>query len=329
LKGERKMKKIISVMLLSLFVAIFALASGKQESTGLDWPKKAIQVIVPYNPGGDTDFNARVYAKYLEKELGQSVVVVNIAGTGGTLGSRKAKDASPDGYTVLFYHTAMIINQVTEMVPYGFEDFELCAIAAINPGNVITVNAKSPWKTLKDLVEDSIRRPGEIKFAVDIGGTTHVMGMQFLAAGAKFNLVDAGSSTARNAALKGGHIDVVPNPYGPTKPFLQSGDFRALGVTTEKRHPRFPEIPTCKEQGYNVVLEIPYFFAFPKGTPAAIVDKFTAAVKKVATTSPAYAEDIAKAYDQIPFFLDKEESIQFLKKQKEEISRFKDQLKAK
>ncbi len=252
-------------IVIGLFVASgILIGAGKQESTGLDWPKKAIQVIVPYNPGGDTDFNARAYAKYLEKELGQPVVVVNVAGVGGTLGSRKAKDATPDGYTVLFYHTAMIVNQVTEMVPYGVEDFELSCIAAMSPGNVIAVNAKSPWKTLKDLVDDSIKRPGEIKFAADIGGTTYVLAMQFLDAGAKFNVVDAGSSTARNAALKGGQIDVVPNPYGPTKPFLQSGDFRALGVTNEKRHPRFPEIPTCKEQGYDVALEIYYFFAFPK-----------------------------------------------------------------
>ncbi|MFQ3621155.1 MAG: tripartite tricarboxylate transporter substrate-binding protein [Spirochaetales bacterium] len=101
------------------------LGAGKKERPELDWPKNAIQILVSYNPGGDTDFNARTYAKYLEKELGQPVVVVNVAGVGGTLGSRKVKDSPPDGYTVLFYHTAMIVNQITDMVPYGFEDFEL------------------------------------------------------------------------------------------------------------------------------------------------------------------------------------------------------------
>lgn len=304
-------------------------SAGKKESSQLDWPKKAIQIIVPYNPGGDTDFNARTYAKHLEKELGQPVVVINVAGVGGTLGSRKAKDAAPDGYTVLFYHTAMIVNQVTEMVPYGIEDFELSCIAAMSPGNVIAVNAKSPWKTLKELVEDSIRRPGEIKFAADMGGTTYVMAMQFLDAGAQFNVVDAGSSTARNAALKGKQINVVPNPYGPTKPFLQSGDFRALGTTNEKRHPRFPEIPTCQEQGYDVALEICYFFAFPKGTPSSIVEKFSSAVQKIATTNQEYAQDIAKAYDQVPFYLGRVEGAALLAKQKAVIEKYKDKLTAK
>jgi len=79
----------------------------------------------------------------------------------------------------------MIVNQVTEMVSYGVEDFELSCIAAMSPGNVIAVNAKSPWTTLKELVDDSIKRPGEIKFAADIGGTTYVLAMQFLDAGAK------------------------------------------------------------------------------------------------------------------------------------------------
>ena len=322
------MKRIVLFTLSVVAIGGILFAAGKQESSGLDWPKKAIQVIVPYNPGGDTDFNARTYAKYLEKELGQPVVVVNVSGVGGTLGSRKAKDASPDGYTVLFYHTAMIVNQVTEMVSYGVEDFELSCIAAMSPGNVIAVNAKSPWTTLKELVDDSIKRPGKIKFAADIGGTTYVLAMQFLDAGAKFNVVDAGSSTARNAALKGGQIDVVPNPYGPTKPFLQSGDFRALGVTNEKRHPRFPDIPTCKEQGYDVALEIYYFFAFPKGTPKPIVEKFSSAIKKICTTNQEYAQDIAKAYDQVPFYLGREEGGVLLAKQKEQIGKYKDKLKA-
>jgi len=324
-------KKLIALLAFAVVLGTAVFAAGKAEKTdpGLDWPKKPIQIVVPYNAGGDTDFNARAYAKYLEKELGQPVVIVNVSGVGGTLGSRKVRDAAPDGYTALFYHSAVLINQITEMVPYGFEDFEMCAVAAMNPGNVIAVNAKAPWKNLKELVEDSVKRPNEIKFAADIGGTTYVMAMQFVAAGAKVNVVDAGSSTARNAALKGGHIDIIPNPYGPTKPFLQSGDFRALGVTTSKRHPRFPEIPTCIEQGYDVNVEIPYFMAFPKGTPKAIVDRMSKAIEKIATTNADYAADIAKAYDQVPFYLDAGKAVEFFTKQKAEMSKYKAQLIAK
>jgi tripartite-type tricarboxylate transporter receptor subunit TctC len=301
--------------------------SKKEEANkGLDWPKKTIQIIVPFNPGGDTDFNARTYAKYLEKELGQSLVVVNVSGNGGTVGSRKVKDAKPDGYTVLFYHTAMQVNEASGMVDYGFKDFEIAGIAAKNPGDIITVSKDSPYKTLKDLVEASKKNPGQIKIAGNTGATTYLTGTMLNASGAQLNIVDSGGATDRIAALKGGHIDAIPNPYGTVKPYLESGDFRALAVITEERNPKFPDIPTAKEQGYDVVLPIAYFFAFPKGTPEEIVDKFSKAVEKIATTNKEYAEAIDKAYHQAPFYLNREEGYKWLDEQRNRIMALQDKL---
>ncbi|MGE4283159.1 MAG: tripartite tricarboxylate transporter substrate binding protein [Clostridia bacterium] len=295
---------------------------------GTDWPTKTIQFIVPFKPGGDTDFNARVYAKYLEKELGQPIVVVNVDGNSGALGSRKVKDSKPDGYTVLFYHSAMQVNELTGMVDYGFKDLDLACIAGKNAGDIFTVRADSPYKTLKDLVEASQKEPGKIKMAAGLGATTHLTSIMLNDAGAKLNIVDAGSSTDRTSMLLGGHVDVVPNPYGVVKPYLESGDFRALGVNHSKRNPQFQDIPTALEQGYDSVLESVYFFEFPKGTDPQIIEKLSKAVGKIAANNAEYAEEITK-FNQAPFYLDKKEATDFLNAQRDTFFKYKDQIGAK
>ncbi len=324
-------------VLFAAFVAVgillgaAAFASGQKENAKPEnsWPKKTIQIVVPFKPGGDTDFNARVYAKYLEKELGQPLVIVNIDGNGGTLGSRKVKDANPDGYTVLFYHAAVLINEVSGVAEYGFDALDMACIAAMNPGDIFTVTKDSKYKTLKDLVEDSKANPGKIRFAGNTGATTYLEGLLLNAAGASLNIVDAGGSADRIAALRGGHVDVIPNPYGTVKPYLAKGDFRALAMVMDKRNERFPDIPTAIEQGYDVVLPIPYFFAFPKGTPKGIIAKFGAAVEKVCKGNKDYAADIAKAYDMTPFFLPAEEAVKFYTDERNMVMKHKDKMKIK
>ncbi|MGE4284369.1 MAG: tripartite tricarboxylate transporter substrate binding protein [Clostridia bacterium] len=294
-----------------------------------DWPKKPIQVIVPFKAGGDTDFNARTYAKYLEEKLGQPVIIVNVDGNGGTLGSKKAKDAAPDGYTVLFYHAAMFINEATEMAKYGFKDFEMAGVAAMNPGDIITVDKSSKYQTLKDLVEDSKANPGKISITANTGATTYLTALMLKEAGAELNIVDLGGASDRIAGLKGGHVNVITNPYGTVKQYFENGDFRPLAVITEKRNSKFDTIPTALEQGYDVVQPIPYFFLFPKGTPKEIVDKFSTAVGDIAQNNKEYAEAIDKAYNQTPFFLNPEESTKYLNTLNDRVIKLKDQLMAK
>ncbi len=289
------------------------------------WPKKPIQVIVPYSPGGDSDFNARAYAKRLEKELGQPVVVSNMAGNGGAVGSRKVKESEPDGYTVLAYHVSMFVNQAIGATDYGLEAFEVAAISGRNGGSVVTVNAKSPYKTLKDLMDASASEPGELTFAANIGASTSVMANAFNRAGGAFNLVDLGDASQRVAALMGGHVDVIPNSLGTAIPYIESGDFRALAIIEDERNPLYPELPTAIEQGYDASLPIFYFFAFPDGTPQEIVDKFANAVEKV-NRMPDYQDEIKTAFLQTPYFVKGEEAKTILEKQQEEILAMKDEL---
>jgi len=287
------------------------------------WPEKTIQIVAPFKAGGDTDFNARVFSKHLRKELGVPLVVVNVDGGGGTLGSRKVKDAAPDGNTVLFYHTAMLVNTASGMVDYTFRDFETVGMAGIEPGSIACVPKKAKWNSFKELIEDSRANPNKLTLTGNMGATTYLTALLINRAGGKFNIVDQGGASQRVTALLGGHVDVITNPYGTVKSYIESGEFKALAVLNEQRNPRFPAIPTAKEQGYDVAFQYRYFFMFPKGTPKEIVDKFSAAVEKVVTTNKEYAGEIDKAYSQVPFFAKKDEALSFLKAQEELIGSVK------
>jgi tripartite-type tricarboxylate transporter receptor subunit TctC len=307
------------VGILALLGAV--LACG--EPAAAAWPEKAIQIIAPFRAGGDTDFNARMYAKYLRTELGVPLAVVNIDGGGGTLGSRKVKDSTPDGYTTLFYHSAMLVNTATGMVDYTFRDFEMAGIAGIEPGSIVCVAKNAKWRTLKELMQDSAANPNKISVTGNMGATTYLTALLLNAAGAKFNIVDHGGAAQRITALLGGHVDVITNPFGTVKSYLESGEFRALSTLNEARDPKFSNIPTAKEQGYDVVFQYRYFFLFPKGTPKEIVDKFSAAVEKVATRNAEYAAEIDKAYLQQPFFQKSADALKFLTAQEELIAKVK------
>lgn len=268
------------------------------------WPEKPIQVVVPYPAGGDSDFNARVYAKYLQPILGQPLVTVNVAGAGGSVGGRRVKDAAPDGYTVLLWHEAMLVNSATGIADFTFRDFEMVGMVAQEPGTMLCVRKDAPWKTFKELMDDSKARPKKVSFAGDLGGTTYLLAQLLNKEGADFNIVGHGGTAPRVTALLGGHVDVIPNPVGSVIAYINSGEFRALATSRTTRHPKLPDVPTVTELGYPVHFQYRYTVYFPKGTPKPIIDKLAAAFKQVATTDKAYAAEIDKAYLQQPYFLD-------------------------
>lgn len=333
------MKKYFKVVSIILTVALGALVltgcgskttpKAAEEKKEVDWPTKTIQIIVPYAAGGDTDFNARVYAKYLQQELGKPVVVVNTTGNTGTVASRNVKDAAPDGYTVLMNHSNMIMAQLTGVADFGHEAFDIAAVAAEGPGDVISVKADSPYKSLKDLVELTKNGSDNVKFAGTVGSLSQVESLMLNALGAKLNIVDLGGASEKLAGLLGGHVQVIPTAHGVVKPYLEKGQLRALALTSEVRNPLMPDIPTAKEQGYDVVVPIPYSFLFPKGTPKEIMDKFSKAVEKIATTNKDYANEIAKAYSQIPVYKNSEAATKEFNAIKENFMKYQQSLKKK
>ncbi|KOA18445.1 tripartite tricarboxylate transporter family receptor [Clostridium homopropionicum DSM 5847] len=289
-------------------------SGAESKTSSSNWPTKPIQIIVPFNAGGDTDFHARTYAKYLEPILGQSVVVVNVNGSNGSAGTIQVRDSKPDGYTALFFHDSMLMNKVVGVTDFAHEALDVAATGIMDNSYILAVNAKSPYKTLDDLVKAAKANPGKLKYASSIGGYTYYVGAQLeKVAGVSFNKVDAGGGSDRNAALLANKIDTNVNPYGVMKPYIDSGDFRVLAVFSEKRSELFPNVPTAIEQGYNIIARRAYFLSFPKGTDASIIEKMSKAMEEV-SKKPEYAKDIAKAYAVEPAFLNTKDTKDYLDK---------------
>jgi tripartite-type tricarboxylate transporter receptor subunit TctC len=271
-------------------------ASTETAAAVEEWPTQPVEIVVPFNAGGDTDFHARTYAKYLEPILGQPVVVVNVSGANGSAGTIQVRDSDPDGYTALFFHDSMLMNKVVGVTDFAQESLDVVAAGVMDNSYILAVNANSPYQSLDDLIQAAKEAPGDITYASSVGGYTYYVGRQIEElTGVDFNIVDAGGGTDRNAALLAGKIDTNVNPYGVMKPYIDSGDFRVLAVFSEARSSLFPDVPTAVEQGYNIIAQRAYFLSFPKGTDQAIIDKMAAAMEEV-SQMPEYAEDIKTAY---------------------------------
>lgn len=331
------MKKRFMVASMMLAFASFGLfANGSSETstgdkvatTGLNYPTKTVQMICPFNPGGDSDYNARTYATRLSKKIGKSFVVVNTTGNGGATGITAVHDAKPDGYTVGVIHSSLFVAEAVGNIDFGLDDFEVACILGKNPGNVVVVNAKtSPYHTLKELIDASAANPGKITFAANIGATTQAMGLLLNQAGGDFNLVDLGDAGERIASLLSGTVDAMPNPIGTVKPYIESGDMRPLAILEGTRDKMAPEIPTAIEEGYEgCEFPIYYTLLFPKGTPQAIVEYVAKQCQEI-NAEPEYQADIKKTYGQTPVFIDGPEARVFLEKQEANVlSMFKNNL---
>ena len=319
------MKRLLSALLVGALCTgvLSGCGSNEKPSAGdsSDWPSRPITVIVPYGAGGDTDFNARAYLEGLGSELGTSVVVSNVTGSGGSIASRQVKDSDPDGYTALFFHTAMNVNRAIGIADFGLDDFKLSAVVGKGPGEIIVARKDAGYNNLEELKEYTQQHPGEVKMGIETGTMVHINGKQMQDAGIDVSFVDAGGASDRVAALAGGHIDLIINAYGTVKDYLETGEFVALGQVNAERSEGFPEIPTAIEQGFDIQLEKYYFFAFPKDTPDEIVQKFADACK-VVSEQEDYATSIMEAYRQTPFYADAEEGRALLDSTKEIIDKY-------
>lgn len=301
LEQEKTMKRIC--ILLAAFCLLAVAHAGQ-------YPSKPIQVVVPLNPGGDTDVNGRLFGKYLEQELGQPVVVVNVAGGGGTIGMRRVISAKPDGYTLLFYHTEAMLPKIAGMVDYDLFDLQMCGIGLLDDTTVLATYEGAPYKTLNELVDYAKANPRGVEFGMLTGGYPHLIGLALEeVTGAQFNIVDVGANAAKTVALKGKKTDLINTQFGLTKDYFTAGDFVCLGLLSEERNPLIPDIPTTKEQGFPMNFNKFFFFAMPKDTPREIVDTFSAAIKRV-VENPEFQEAAARLY-LTPKYFGPEEGLEY------------------
>lgn len=322
------MKKTFRASLLSALVGVGALVTHAATfADEVNWPTRPIQVVVIANPGGDTDFNARMMAKYFNEITGKTMVVTNVAGGGGTLAAEQVKGAAPDGNTILFTHPGqLIVNEVAGLTEDSYEAFDVSCIAGVDKSAVFVANKQSGITSMKDLIEKAKANPGSITYGTEIGNFSHVQGLQLeKLTGTKLKMVDGGTVSDRVVGMLGGRLDLGAMSYGAVQDYVSGGQMVALGQPNAERNALIPDVPTLKEQGLDITLDKPYVVAFPKGTDPAIVKKMSDIMQQI-TEKPAYAEDLKKFKQPVAFFAT-EDAKQILAKTREDFMQFKDQLR--
>lgn len=246
-----------------------------------DWPSKSITLIVPFSAGGATDVTGRVVADYLSKAFGQTVVVVNKTGAGGSVGTAEVVNAKPDGYTIVetSIGPTTIVPYLSD-VKYTYED--LTPVSQLFDVPVaLTVNATSDIETLQDFVDFAKENPGKVTIGTSGSGNIHHLVTEQFAqtVGIEVTHVPFDGASQAVTALLGDHVTAIVSATAEVAPHHASGDFKILGLTTEKRFELLPDVPTFKEEGIDVVAGVWYGIFAPAGTPEAIVAKLDAAFR--------------------------------------------------
>ena len=321
-----KLKKLFAALMLGSCMVAAGCGGSEQASSGdvSNYPDKPINLVVTHAAGGDTDYNARLLARLLEKDLGQSVVANNVTGANGSIALEQYKDGDKDGYTLIATNSAALIgNKATGLSDFSYEAFEPVAIYGRQAGENVVVRADSPYNTISDLVEASKANPGQIKYGVSMGGGVYIASVIMdKEIGAKFNVVDTGDSANRLTALLGGHVDATSIPYSAAKEYIESGQLKTLGTLLSERSKMLPDIPSLSETYKDLSVDTYYVILAPKGTDPALVEKVSKAINKVVNENPEYKQEVEKMNFQAPWMLGVEETKAELQKQLDHFMKF-------
>ncbi len=263
----------------------------------LDYPSRPLRLIVPTAPGGGTDFTGRLVAAKLSESLGQQVVVENRGGGGGSVGADNAAKSTPDGYTLLLgsIATHAVNPALYKKLPYDhIKDFAPVSLIGTVP-NALVVHPSVPAKSVQEFIAYAKANPGKINYGSSGVGSPPHLSMELLRSLTGINLVHVPYKGAGPALadLLGGQVQAMCTSLAGLINFIKSGRVRALGVTTAKRNPQLPDVPTIVESGipgYEVTIWYAVFA--PVATPRAIVQKLNTEMVK-ALNSPEMKERMA------------------------------------
>jgi tripartite-type tricarboxylate transporter receptor subunit TctC len=254
------------------------------------YPVKPIKVMVPFSSGGGTDVVGRTLMQNMSALLGQAIVIENKPGAGTVIGSDAVAKSAPDGYTLLMTTSALAINaSLVKVLPYNtLRDFAPIGRICHGP-NVIVVRADSPFKTLNDIIQTSRAKPGSLTYASSGTGSSVHLSAEMFKSMAKIHILHIPYRGAGPAYtdLIGGQVDLLVGTAGGVHKLVQGGKMRAIAVTSPERSPAYPGVPSVSETLPGYSANVWYGLFAPRGTPAAIVDLLSDALKK-SVDLPAY-----------------------------------------
>jgi tripartite-type tricarboxylate transporter receptor subunit TctC len=278
----------------TLFAGIAAVVSAGTllgsniASAQKDWPTKSITLVVPFAAGGPTDSIARLIAVPMGQSLGQTVVVENVAGAGGTIASTKVSRAAPDGYTIYIHHMGMATAQALyDKLPYDpMTSFDYIGQVADVP-MVLLGKKDLPANNFKEL-EAYIKANGSKVTMANAGpgAVSQLCGLLFQSRlGVKLTNIPYKGTGPALTDLLGGQVDLLCDQTTQTIPYIKDGRVKAFGTTTMKRLPAIPNVPTLNEQGLKgFEVKVWHGVYAPKGLPQPVLEKLNAALKKALNT---------------------------------------------
>ncbi len=261
------------------------------------WPSKLIKATIPFGAGSATDVVPRMFFERLSAELGQPIVIENRAGAGGTVGTAAVVRSDPDGYSILAHSSAITIAPAifTELTYDATRDLSSALMIGYS-ANVMITSPSKPWKTVQEFIEAAKKKDASITFgSVGIGSAVHINAEKFrLAAGIDATHVPYRGGSEVITDILGGRIDFYFCPLATALPLIQSGQVRALLVSTPKRIADLPDVPSPAEAGLKDADSAIWFGVFvPSKTPKEIVDKLYVTGTRV-LANPDMQRDLKK-----------------------------------
>jgi tripartite-type tricarboxylate transporter receptor subunit TctC len=275
--GSRLRRALVMGALAMTTMALPALAQT--------FPTKPVKLVVTYPTGGSSDLMARVMAQKLSDLWGQTVIVDSKPGAAGSIGMEYAARQAPDGYTFVIGNLGPAsVNPLISKVPYNMDkDFIPVALTATGP-NILVVPSASPYKTLEDLIAAARAKPATLTFGTSGPGSMAHLAGELIMRQANVKMVQVpykGGGQSVNDLLAG-QIDMMVSDALPVSQHIKTGRLRPLAITSAKRSPLTPEIPTFAEGGLQGLVAVNWWGIFlPAGTPKAIVDRYSEALNKI------------------------------------------------
>ena len=287
----------------TLLAAVAVLLGSIPVASGQSYPSRPIVLVVPYSAGGPTDTLARIMSARMGTALGQTVVVENVTGAGGTIGVGRVARAAPDGYTVCIGHwgTHVVNGAIYELQYDVLKDFEPVAMIASNPQLIVSKNAV-PAKDLKELIAWVKANQSKVSAGIaGIGAASHITGVYFQnRTGTQFEFVPYRGAGPALKDLIGGHLDLMFDQAANSIPHVRAGSIRAYAVTAKARLAAAPEIPTVDEAGLpKLYIAIWHAIWLPKSASRAVVARLNAAIVE-SLADPAVRQRLVDLGQEIP-----------------------------